>query len=119
MTSNGNGKNGNYTAQQFIDAMPGTGGIISALAERVGCAWHTAKKYIEEYVTVKQAWENERNYIKDKARHNIIEAILGGDEQMSKWYLAMVDGEFQPAQKHEISTDSSLTVIIKQREDES
>ena len=44
---NGNGHNGTYTAAQFIAAIPGTGGIITKIAEKVGCAWHTAKKYIE------------------------------------------------------------------------
>ena len=33
--TNGNGKNGNYTAAQFIAAIPGSGGIISATAKRV------------------------------------------------------------------------------------
>ena len=74
-----------YTAAQFIKAIPGTGGIISALADKVGCGWHTAKRYITDYVTVAEAWEAERNKITDKAKHNIVKAIHGGDLQMSKW----------------------------------
>ena len=31
-----------YTAQTFIDAIPGTGGIVSAIARKVGCEWNTA-----------------------------------------------------------------------------
>lgn len=42
-----------YTAAQFIEAIPGTGGIISAIAKRVGCDWITAKKYITELITKK------------------------------------------------------------------
>ena len=34
--TNGNGKNGSYTAAQFIAAIPGSGGIISTTAKRVG-----------------------------------------------------------------------------------
>ena len=37
-----------FTAKQFIKAIPGTGGIISALADKVGCGWHTAKRYIKD-----------------------------------------------------------------------
>ena len=35
-----------YKTQQFLDAIPGTGGIITAIAKRLGCSWHTAKKRI-------------------------------------------------------------------------
>ena len=100
---NGNGYNGKYTAQQFIDAIPGTGGIVSAIADNVGCAWNTAKKYIDEYSTVNQAWQNERNRIKDQARHNVITSIEKGDLQTSKWFLTLTDREFQPIRKQEIS----------------
>ena len=116
----GNGKNGKFTAQQFIDAMPGTGGIISAVADSVGCAWHTAKKYIDTYPTVLQAWSNERNRIKDRARYNVTAAIEKGDLQTSKWYLTMTDKDFQPVQKQEISgpDGEDLTIVFKRRDDD-
>ena len=99
----------NFTAAQFIKAIPGTGGIISALADRVGCTWHTAKKYVTDYPTVAEAWEAERNKVTDKARHNIIKAIQEGDWQMSKWWLQVMDDEFVPREKREIS--GSLIVV--------
>ena len=48
-----------YTAQTFIDAIPGTGGIVSAIARKVGCEWNTARKYIDNYPTVKAAYDAE------------------------------------------------------------
>lgn len=113
MAANGNGKNGKYTAQQFIDAIPGTGGVVSAIAERVGCAWNTAKKYIDEYATVKQAWQNERHYITDMAQDNIIGAVKDGDLQMSKWWLQVMDEEFNPPQRQEISGTDGGPIDIK------
>ena len=93
-----------YTAQQFIDAIPGTGGVVAAIADKVGCAWNTAKKYIEEYVTVNEAWENERNKVTDKAEHNIIKAIKNEDLAMSKWWLQVMRREkFDPPQRQEIT----------------
>jgi len=86
-----------YTADKFIAAIPGSGGIISAIADRVGCDWHTAKKYIHKHPTVEAAWEAERNKITDKARHNIIRAIQEGDLQMSKWWIQVMDPEFSPS----------------------
>lgn len=104
------GSNG-YTAQQFIDAIPGTGGIITEIAARVGCAWNTAKRYIDEYSTVNVAWQNERNKINDLAKSNIIRAMRGDennppDIQTSKWWLGVMDKEFMPKSKVELDGDS-------------
>lgn len=98
-----------YTAAQFIKAIPGTGGIITALAKIVGCDWHTAKKYITAHATVAQAWQNERSRITDRAQHNIVKAILGdedtpGDVQLSKWWLQVMDPEFTPKQKMDVTS---------------
>ncbi|MCP4567968.1 MAG: hypothetical protein GY841_10350 [FCB group bacterium] len=95
-----------YNTQQFIKAIPGTGGIISQIAKTVGCAWDTAKKYIDTHPTVRQAWENERNVITDRAQHNILAAIIDGDLQMSKWWLQVKDPEF--IEKRELSGNIEL-----------
>ena len=108
----GNGKNGKYTAQQFIDAIPGTGGVVSAIADNVGCAWDTAKKYLTQYATVKQAWENERNRITDKAEHNIVGAIQGGDLSMSKWWLQVMRDEFLPRERRELTGADGGAIIV-------
>jgi hypothetical protein len=93
-----------FTVTQFIKAIPGTGGIISVIAKTVNCDWHTAKKYIEEHPTVKQAWTNERNQITDRAKHNILKAINDGDLQLSKWWLSVMDEEFIEKQRHELTS---------------
>ena len=93
----------NYTAKQFIDAIPNTGGVISDIAKKVGCSWHTAKKYIEEYSTVQEAYQAEKNRITDRARNNIIKAIERNDLQMSKWWLQVMDDEFVPRQRTEVT----------------
>lgn len=104
MTQNGDGYNGRYTAGQFIEAMQGTGGIVSALAERVGCTWHTARAAINRWPTVEQAWQDERAKITDKAQSNVIHAIVEDkDLPTSKWWLQLMDDEFIPKEKREIS----------------
>lgn len=113
MVKNGNGYNGRFTAQQFIDAMPGTGGIISALADRCDCAWHTARKAVDRWPTVKQAWQNERAKVNDKAQHNVISAINGGDLQTSKWWLQVMDPEFTPKQKADLTSgDEPIRILV-------
>lgn len=81
--------NNQYRAADFIDAIPGTGGIISTIARKVGCSWHTAKKYIVEYATVAQAYADECEGITDLAESTVIRAIKDGDVSAAKWYLTM------------------------------
>ena len=76
-----------YSAKKFIQAIPGSGGVISTIAKRVGCDWHTAKKYVTEYATVKNAYDNECETVDDKAESNIIESINDGNIGDSKWWL--------------------------------
>lgn len=87
-----------YKASDFINIIPGTGGIITAIAKRVGCDWHTAKKYIEEYSTVKRAYEDELELVSDIAESVVIGNIKiayekqrkdkqPADSSDAKWYL--------------------------------
>lgn len=88
-----------YTVEQFIKAIPGSGGAITPIAKKVGCDWHTAKKWIEDHPTLKRAFEGERHGITDKARYNVVKAIIEGDLQTSKWWLQVMDDEFIPKQQ--------------------
>lgn len=104
---------GKFTTKQFIDAIPGTGGVIEEIRKRVGCDWHTAKRYIEEHPTVKQAYENENNRITDISKNNIIKAIEHGDLAMSKWWLQVKDEEFVPREKREVDQSGELKVMVE------
>jgi len=101
-----------YTAEQFIAAIPGTGGVISLIADVVGCSWHTARKYIHEHATVLEAFEAERMSITDRARHNILKAIEAGDLAMSKWWLQCQDPEFSTKSETTIKGDENAPLAI-------
>jgi len=86
-----------FTAKQFIQAIKGSGGVISTIASRVGCSWDTAKKYLTEYATVRTAWENEKETTDDLAESVIINNIKlalrqqqageAADSSDSKWWI--------------------------------
>lgn len=109
MTENGNGKNGNYTAAQFIAAIQGSGGIVTTIAGRVHCAWHTAKRYCDRkstpFPTVADAYEDECQKITDMAESVVIKDIRDGVVETAKWYLTMKgrDRGFTLVQKQELT----------------
>lgn len=77
-----------FTVKQFIDAIPGTGGVIASIAKRVGCDWHTAQKYIQNYQGIKKVYEDECQTIDDYAVSTILKAIKDGDIATAKWWLS-------------------------------
>jgi len=82
------GANKKYTTQEVIDIMPGTGGIIATIAKRLGCTWHTAQAYIENYPTVQAAYADECEMVNDKAESVIISDINSGSVESSKWWVS-------------------------------
>lgn len=77
-----------YNVQQFITAIDGSGGIVSTIAARVGCAWETAKKFIHSHPTVYQAYLDECERINDMAQSVLLKSIKEGNTQDAKWWLA-------------------------------
>ena len=81
-----------YTAQTFIEAIPGTGGIISAIARKVGCEWNTVKRYLDNFPTVRAAYDAECEAMLDLAESAVLRNIKkaatdDGDTADAKWYL--------------------------------
>jgi hypothetical protein len=77
-----------YTAKEFIDAIPHTGGVITLIAQKVGCVWNTAKKYIDTHPTVKQAYDDEVESILDMGEAKLFEAVKDGEFQAIKYLLS-------------------------------
>ena len=76
-----------YKADDFIKAIPGTGGIIKNIAEAVGCSRTTVYKALEDYVTVKAAYEEETETFLDAAEERLAEKVMEGSMDAIKFYL--------------------------------
>jgi hypothetical protein len=108
-----------FTAKQFLDAIPKSAGIITTIAKRVGCAWHTAKKYIEATPTVKRAYNDECESILDMAESKLFEAVQSGDAQMVKYILGTKGKGRGYTERHEITgADNEPLKIRWARDDE-
>lgn len=109
-----------YTAQVFIDAISGTGGIVSAIARKVGCDWNTAKKYIDNYPTVRAAYDAECEAMLDLAEsavlRNIKLAAQGeGDTADAKWYLTKKGKRRGYGEAMEVTGEGGGPVQVEQR----
>ena len=76
------------SVKKILKAIPGTGGLKSAIAVKLGVHYRTILNYEAKYETVKQAIEEEKEKILDKAESVLFVKIQDGDEDTCKWFLA-------------------------------
>ena len=101
-----------FKAEEFIKAIPGTGGIISTIARRVGCEWHTAQKYIREHPTVQLAYDDECEGILDLAEAKLIGAINESDLAAIKFYLMTKGKRRGYTEKQEVEHSGSVVSAV-------
>ena len=77
-----------YKSTDFIVAIPGSGGITSTIAKRVGCDWATARNAIDSMPTVRESYDNECETVLDMAESVLLKNIKEGDSADAKWYLS-------------------------------
>ena len=93
------------SATEFIDALPGTGGVKSTLAKKLGVSRNSIDAYLRRYPSAKKAWEDERLRIRDLADGKLIEKIDGGHWPAIQFALTHVQdsGRIEPpVQKSEM-----------------
>ena len=101
-----------YKAKQFIDAIPGSGGIITTIHKRVGCDWHTAKKYITEKPTVRRAYLDECEAILDLGETALYQAVREREAWAVKYLLATKGKGRGFVEKSEIEQTSDVTIRV-------
>ena len=88
-----------FDREDVLRAIEGSGGIMSAVASSLECAWHTAKKYVNKWESTKRAFEAENERTLDKAESLIERNITLGlrmqqeskqpvDSGDAKWLLS-------------------------------
>lgn len=71
-----------------LQAIQGSGAVMSTIAKRLGVAWYTAKRYVNKWETTRQAFDDEEQKILDLAESAIYQSIQNGNTQDAKWLLS-------------------------------
>ena len=91
-----------YGLQEVLEAIKGSAGLVSPVAKRLDCAWHTARKYIDKWETTRVAFSNEGEQVIDFAEQKVIEAMRDGDGPMLRWYLSTRGKDRGYSERHEM-----------------
>jgi transposase len=68
-----------YTAEQMVEAIRGSGGIVRLIAARLRCGRSTVYRYARRYPRVREALEGEREVLLDLAESRLLECVERGD----------------------------------------
>jgi hypothetical protein len=104
---------GKPTVKELKEAIPGSGGIISTIAKRVGCDWSTAKKYIDASPVLSQMYQNERESILDMAEGVLFKNIREGDSQDAKWVLSRLGKDRGFSERQEVTGAEGGPIKVK------
>jgi len=101
--------------KKILKAIQGTGGLKSAIAVKLGVHYRTVLNYEAKYETVKQAIEEEKEKILDKAESNLFVRIEEGDEDTSKWFLARKgrDRGYSEKTSQEVEHTGEIKTVIE------
>lgn len=66
-----------FTAQDMIDALTATHGMITLAAKRLGCAPNTVRRYIDKYPTVAEAKQDAHEALGDQVELTLVNMALG------------------------------------------
>ncbi|MFA4972560.1 MAG: hypothetical protein WC683_08085 [bacterium] len=114
-----------YTVAQFLAAIPGSGGLVTAIAKKAGVDWHTARKYITKHVTLQEAIAEEREKSVDLAEAVVIRNIQLASRQQNepdatpvdsadaRWFLSMQGKNRGYTTRQELTGADGGPLIVK------
>ena len=104
-----------FTPELVIEAIKGSGAIMSTIARRLSCDWRTADKYCQKWEATRHALANETETILDMAESKLYESIQGGNTQDAKWLLSTKGKRRGFTERHEVTgaDDGPLQVVYK------
>lgn len=77
-----------YTKEDVLTAIKKSNGIMSTIAARLKCDWHTADKLVKRWNETIKAMADETEAVVDIAEGKLIQSIINGDAASCKWYLS-------------------------------
>lgn len=84
----GGRKKKHYKKSEILTAVKGSGGIITTVAAKLCCDWHTAKANIDRYEETRGAYRDELETGLDLVEGKAFEQARGGDGAMIRFILA-------------------------------
>jgi hypothetical protein len=101
------------TISKVKKVIPGSAGIISAIAEKCKCDWHTADKFIKEHEELSELLRCETESVLDVGEMRLFDAVDSGEPWAVQFFLARKGKQrgYGDSVDHAVKTESVVTFI--------
>ena len=106
-----------YTAKQIIDALTESNGYVGKAASLLGCTTQTIYNYRDEYITVRNAWDDIRQRRHDDVETALHNRIDKGDTTAIIFYLKTQAKDRGYVERQEIENSGNVEVVITRAKD--
>lgn len=105
-----------YKKEVLLEAIKGSGGIVTTVALALNCDWHTAKKNIDKYEETREAFDGELETGLDLVEGKAYQQAKNGDGSMIRFILATKGrkrgyGETAPEGLNEDNNQIKIVVV--------
>ena len=101
-----------YTAQQVIDALEESKGIIAVASRKLGCTRATVYRYLKNYSTVKQAYDDANETNIDFVENKLMKAIDDGNITAMIFFLKTKAKHRGYVERQEIGHDGEIEFVV-------
>jgi predicted transcriptional regulator len=102
-----------YTAEQMIDALAKSMGMISPAARKLGCSRDTIRRYLAENAEIKQVIEDADEEVNDIAELKLLDAIKRGEAWAICFRLKTKAKHRGYSERAELAGSSGKPIAIK------
>jgi len=97
-----------FTAQQMIEALTATKGMVSLAAKLIGCSPTTVRSYVRRYASVAAAIADQREEVTDVAELSLFKAIQAGEAWAVCFYLKTQGKDRGYVERYETQLDLTI-----------
>lgn len=103
-----------YNKGTVLAAIKDSAGIVSTIARRLDCDWHTAQKSISRWQETRQAYEAEGEALLDFMETELIKVARTPDPGMIRYYLSTKGKKRGYTERQEITGAEGMSPLVIQ-----
>jgi hypothetical protein len=102
-------------AEKVAEAIRKTGGVLAAAARALGCDRSTIHRYVNDYATVREAYEEANETNLDIAEGKLLEQVRAGDPKQIQFFLRTKGRSRGYGDKMEVTGEDggAIPIVIK------
>lgn len=102
-----------YTAQQMVEALESSRGLVSVAAKRMRCSPTTIRAYAKKHKSVAEAMRDQRAEVTDMAEAALFKAISNGEAWAVCFYLKTQGKDRGYVERTEQHQSGDITIRVE------